>query len=183
MINKISSPNSNDSLEKKLNYKYPFEDYLSDDRAIEYTKEMKQKIKIYLNSENIKKLIRLITEEPENDDINRGHKFPYVASEILKADCPFILERFILSNEEYIKKYREILDEQIKEKCRILAEENYIENENRNILNIENEYKDTKNNDDEYNNNNIENNNKNEENKEESISLNNKDGLLNNKEY
>ena len=183
MINKISSPNSNDSLEKKLNYKYPFEDYLSDDRAIECTKEMKQKIKIYLNSENIKKLIRLITEEPENDDINRGHKFPYVASEILKADCPFILERFILSNEEYIKKYREILDEQIKEKCRILAEENYIENENRNILNIENEYKDTKNNDDEYNNNNIENNNKNEENKEESISLNNKDGLLNNKEY
>ena len=183
MINKISSPNSNDSLEKKLNYKYPFEDYLSDDRAIEYTKEMKQKIKIYLNSENIKKLIRLITEEPENDDINRGHKFPYVASEILKADCPFILERFILSKEEYIKKYREILDEQIKEKCRILAEENYIENENRNILNIENEYKDTKNNDDEYNNNNIENNNKNEENKEESISLNNKDGLLNNKEY
>ena len=183
MINKISSPNSNDSLEKKLNYKYPFEDYLSDDRAIECTKEMKQKIKIYLNSENIKKLIRLITEEPENDDINRGHKFPYVASEILKADCPFILERFILSNEEYIKKYREILDEQIKEKCRIIAEENYKDNENRNILNEENEYKENNNNNTEYNNNNIENNNKNEENKEESISLNNKDGLLNNKEY
>ena len=183
MLNKISTPNSNDSLEKKLNYKYPFEDYLSDDRAIECTKEMKQKIKIYLNSENIKKLIRLITEEPENDDINRGHKFPYVASEILKADCPFILERFILSNEEYIKKYREILDEQIKEKCRIIAEENYIENENRNILNEENEYKENNNNNTEYNNNNIENNNKNEENKEENISLNNKDGLLNNKEY
>ena len=103
-------------LEKRLNYNFPLEKFLSDDRAIACTKEMGKEIKKYLNSEKIKQLILLITKEPESDDILIGHKYPYVASEILKAECPFILERFILNKEEYYKTYKKIIDEQIKEK-------------------------------------------------------------------
>ena len=100
------------SLEEKLDDgKLPLEDYLKDDEAISCVKLMGKNTKKYFNSEKIKELIKLITEEPKEDDQLRGHKFPYIASEILKSDCPFISKRFILNEQEYDEEYGEINEE------------------------------------------------------------------------
>ena len=74
---------------------------------------MGKNTKKYLNSEKIKKLIKLITEEPKEDDHLRGHKFPYVAYEILKLDCPFIAKRFVLNDQEYHEEYPDSPDEEL----------------------------------------------------------------------
>ena len=93
------------SLEEKLSSYLPLEQFLKNDDAILCVKACGEKTKEYLDSSKIKKLIKLITEEPEDDNQIRGHKIPYIASEILKLDCPYILERFILSEKEYNEKY------------------------------------------------------------------------------
>ena len=107
--------NNYSSLEGKLNNNFALEEYLKDENAILCTKAMSKATKIYFTSEKIKHLIKFITEEPKEDDLLRGHKFPYVASEILKSDCPFILKRFILNEEEYYNEFKDILDEQKEE--------------------------------------------------------------------
>ena len=104
------------SLEEKLkDGNLPFEEYLKDDEAIACIKLMGKNTKKYFNSERIKKLIKLITEEPEEEDYLKGHKFPYIASEILKSDCPFISKRFILNEQEYDEEYPETLEEDNKD--------------------------------------------------------------------
>ena len=97
-------------LEYQLNNDYPLEEYLKNDDAILCSKNMSDKLKKYFKPEKIKQLIKFIIEEPKEDDQLRGHKYPYVASEILKSDIPFILQRFVLNEKEYYKEYKEILD-------------------------------------------------------------------------
>ena len=73
------------TLEEKLkDENYPLEDYLKHEDALSCIKLMGKNTKKYFNSEKIKKLTKLITEEPEEEDHLKGHKFPYVAYEILK---------------------------------------------------------------------------------------------------
>ena len=60
-------------------------------------------------------MIKLIPEEHEEEDQLRGHKFPYIAYEILKSDCPFISKRFVLNEQEYDEQYPEIINEDDKE--------------------------------------------------------------------
>ena len=104
--------NKKSDLEEKIsNTDLPLEEFLKDDEAISTTKFMGKNVQKYLNSEKIKKLIKLITEEPVNDDHLRGHKYPYVASEILKLDCPFIAKRFVLNEQEYDEEYPESPDD------------------------------------------------------------------------
>ena len=97
----VQTPN----LEEKLSENFPLEKFLENDDAILCAKIGGEKTKNYLNSTKMKKLIKLITEEPENDDQINGHKIPYIASEILKLDCPYILEHFVLSEKEYKEQY------------------------------------------------------------------------------
>ena len=104
------------SLEDKLNdTNYPLEEYLKDDEAITCVKLMGKNTKKYFDSEKVKKLIKYITEEPIEEDQLRGHKFPYIACEILKCDCPFISKRFILKEQEYDEEYGEIINEDDKD--------------------------------------------------------------------
>ena len=96
-------------LEKKISdTDYPLEEFLKDDSAILCVESMGKKVEKYLNSERIKKLIKLVTEEPEEEDQLRGHKFPYVACEILKSNCPFISKRFVLNEQEYDEEFPNI---------------------------------------------------------------------------
>ena len=111
-IGNYSSPAQSKYLEYRLNNNYPIEEYLNDECAIPCTKVMSDTTKKYFNSNNIKKLILLITEEPKDDDFLRGHKLPYIANEILKLDCPYILQRFILSKKDYYNEYKDILEDQ-----------------------------------------------------------------------
>ena len=92
---------------------------------------MGKNTKKYLNSEKIKQLIKLITEEPKIDDQLHGHKFPYVAFQILKSDCPFIAKRFVLNEQEYHEEYPDSPEDEIDELGLDLDIEN--ENENKEI--------------------------------------------------
>ena len=88
--NPLVPPKKSDLEEKISNTDLPLEEFLKDDEAISTTKFMGKNVQKYLNSEKIKKLIKLITEEPKEDDHLRGHKFPYVAYEILKLDILYL---------------------------------------------------------------------------------------------
>ena len=108
MNNNISNEISKTKLEEKIiDINYPIEEYLKDDEAIQCYKNMNtnKNIKKYFTPGKIKKLIKFITEEPENDDYFRGHKYPYIACELLKVDCTYIQDLFVLNNNEYDKKY------------------------------------------------------------------------------
>ena len=118
------------ALEEKLSNYLPLEQFLRNDEAILCVKACGEKTKEYLNSTKIKKLIKLITEEPEDDNQIRGHKIPYIASEILKLDCPYILDRFILSEKEYDEKYNNN-NKQVENKVDGAIEKTGNENENK----------------------------------------------------
>ena len=105
--------NKASDLEEKIsNINYPLEDFLKDDEAITTAKFMGKNFQKYLNPGKLKKLIKLITEEPTKDDHLHGHKFPYVASQILKLDIPFIAKRFVLNEQEYDEEYPESPEEE-----------------------------------------------------------------------
>ena len=94
-------------LEAKLSdINYPLEEYLKDEEAIQCYKDMKPNAKKYFNKDKIKQLIKYITVEPENDDYLKAHKYPYVASEMLKSECNLIQDLFVLTEEEYNEKYK-----------------------------------------------------------------------------
>ena len=155
-------------LEKKISdTDYPLEEFLKDDSAILCVESMGKKVEKYLNSERIKKLIKLVTEEPEEEDQLRGHKFPYVACEILKSNCPFISKRFVLNEQEYDEEFPNIniddekeidfdfsneidkefskLEERISNMKANSVDMDKANNENTNNLNSENKNKDEKN--------------------------------------
>ena len=134
----FSCMNQQPSLEEKLsNQNLPLEDFLKDDEAVSTAKFMGKNAKKYLNSDKIKQLIKLITEEPKEDDQLHGHKYPYVAYEILKLDCPFISKRFVLNEQEYHEEYPGTLDNESEDWGLNLD----IENENNEI---ENDFKKNK---------------------------------------
>ena len=141
-------------LEYQLNNDYPLEEYLKNDDAILCSKNMSDKLKKYFKPEKIKQLIKFIIEEPKEDDQLRGHKYPYVASEILKSDIPFILQRFVLNEKEYYKEYKEILDandEDNDDDSSSSSSEEEKENENEDKNGIINKKNDEQNNNNEIN--------------------------------
>ena len=111
MLNKINNYKPLTKLEEKLeNINYPLEEYLKDEEAIECFKNMEKNTKKYFRKEIIKKLIKFITEIPENDDYYMGHKYPYISSEILKIDCDYIQDLFVLTDNEYNIKYNKKIE-------------------------------------------------------------------------
>ena len=117
MFSDLYFPSNSKKLEEKLEDKnYPLEEYLKDEEAVLCVKFMGKNTKKYFNSDKIKSLIKLMTEEPEGEDPLRGHKFPYIATQILKSDCPFISKRFVLNEEEYDEEYPENNSDDDKEK-------------------------------------------------------------------
>ena len=95
-------------LEEKLSdINYPLEDYLNNPDAIQCYKDMKKNAKKYFDKNKIKQLIKYIIEEPENDVYLQGHKYPYIASEMLKSECSIIQDLFVLTEKEYNEKYKE----------------------------------------------------------------------------
>ena len=94
-------------LEAKLvDENYPLEEYLKDSEAIQCYKDMNKNAKKYFNKNKIKQLIKYIIEEPKNDDYFIGHKYPYISCEMLKSECPYIQDLFVLTDDEYNEKYK-----------------------------------------------------------------------------
>ena len=92
--------------EKLVDINFPLEEYLQNEEAIQCYKDMKQNAKKYFDRDKIKQLIKYIIEEPENDEQLKGHRYPFVSCEMLKSDCEFIQDLFVLTEEEYNEKYK-----------------------------------------------------------------------------
>lgn len=96
---------------KLVDTEYNLEEYLKDEEAIQCYKDMGANTKKYFNKDKIKQLIKYITIEPEEDDLLKGHKFPYVASEMLKNSSDEIMDLFVMTDEEYNNKYKKVNQE------------------------------------------------------------------------
>ena len=111
-------------LEKNLSEKnLSLEEYLKKEEAIQCFKDMKKNAQNYFTRDKIRQLIKYITEEPEEDEFNRGYQYPYVASEMLKSAGERIQEMIVFSKEEFNKKYKIEINDKISNKENSLIKE------------------------------------------------------------
>ena len=92
------------AIENKLNNpKTTLEDLLIEEDLIQEFRNSNEKLIKFFDNENIKKLVNYIILEPKEDDQIKGHKFPFVASEILSCEEKHIYNRFLLTEDELIQ--------------------------------------------------------------------------------
>lgn len=106
---------------KLVDNDFNLEEYLKDEEAIQCYKDMGENTKKYFNKDKIKQLIKYITIEPEDDDHLKGHKYPYVASELLKNSSDEIMDLFVMTDEEYNNKYNKV--ENVKSDAELSSED------------------------------------------------------------
>lgn len=71
------------------------ENLLNDDDCLQEFKSHNEKLLNYFEHDKIAKLIEMITEMPSQDvDHARGHKFPFLSSEIFSCENNVILDKF-----------------------------------------------------------------------------------------
>ena len=92
-------------IEKKLDDpNSTLEDLLVEEELIQELKNQNQKLLKFLSKDKIKSLINYIIKEPKEDDQLKGHKFPFVASELLNCDIDNISDLFLMTNPELKQK-------------------------------------------------------------------------------
>lgn len=68
---------------------------LEDDDCLQEFKNLNEKLIGYFDHDKMKRLIDLITVMPtEEDTHNRGHKFPFISSEIFNCEINSLLDKF-----------------------------------------------------------------------------------------
>ncbi len=100
--NEIKNIESNiNSIEKKLNSpNTTLEDLLIEDDLLSEIRNQNQKLIEFFDKDKIKCLINYIIKEPKEDNDLIGHKFPFVASEILNCEEEKILYYFLNTKSE-----------------------------------------------------------------------------------
>lgn len=89
------------SIEELLNKdECSLEELLDDEDLIQECKNMNNKLINFFTRERIRRLIKLITVMPEVDEHKRGHKYPYVASEIFNCEIYQVLDMFFTFGSE-----------------------------------------------------------------------------------
>lgn len=73
------------------------EDLLDDNDLLQECKNSNKNLINYLNREKVKQLVDFITVMPEEDEHNRGHKYPFLSSEVFNCDIPEILDMFFIA--------------------------------------------------------------------------------------
>ena len=92
-------------IEKKLDDpNSTLEDLLVEEELIQELKNQNSKLLKFLSKDKIKSLINYIIIEPKEDDQLKGHKFPFVASELLNCDIENISDLFLMTNPELKQK-------------------------------------------------------------------------------
>ena len=110
-------------INKKINENpnLPIEDILSDETLLDEIESKNELLYNYLNKERIKQMVNYIIKEPPSDSsYDKGHKFPWICSQIFNIEDRNILKYFYQTNNE----------------LEIKTEEN--ENNNRDIKNSKN---------------------------------------------
>ena len=102
-INHKKSIQSQGIIEKKIkeNNSIPLEEILSEESVIDEL-HMGNKILIqYLNKERVKQMIDYIIKEPPDDtNYEKGHKFPWICSQLFNIENSAILKYFYKTNKE-----------------------------------------------------------------------------------
>ena len=134
------------SIEEKLSKNdITLEDFLDEDDIVFNLKLENKKLLKFFNRETIKKLIEYITIEKENDDLIYGHKYPFVAYEILYSEIHLISDYFVYTEKDYYEKNKLKLNDNINQNeeeekeettCIIIEDNIDNENEDNNIENI-----------------------------------------------
>ena len=89
------------TIEKKLNNQNTtLEDLLQEENIISEFRNQNEKLINFFSKDKVKKLVDYIIKEPKEDDLLKGHKFPFIASEILNSDEDKIVNYFILNKSE-----------------------------------------------------------------------------------
>ena len=92
-------------VEKKLdNPNSTLEDLLIEEEVIQELKNQNPKLIKFFTKDKIKSLINYIIKEPKEDNQLTGHKFPFVASELLNCDEQSISDFFLMTNNELKEK-------------------------------------------------------------------------------
>jgi hypothetical protein len=87
-----------ESIEKLLKEENcPIESLLDDGDLLQECKNSNKNLINYLDREKVKQLIDLITVMPEEDEHDRGHKHPFLASELFNCDINEITEMFFIA--------------------------------------------------------------------------------------
>ena len=130
---------------KLLKNDIKLEDFLDEDDIVINLKLENKKLLKFFNRETIKKLIEYITIEKENDDLIYGHKYPFVAYEILYSEIHLISDYFVYTEKDYYEKNKLKLNDNINQNeeeekeettCIIIEDNIDNENEDNNIENI-----------------------------------------------
>ena len=106
LITSLTGFKEDTELEKSLtDPNLPLEEYLKKPDAVQCFQDMKSNAQKYFDRNKIIQLIKYITQEPKEDEYNKGYKFPYVASDMLRQAPKRIRDMLILPEDEFNKIY------------------------------------------------------------------------------
>ena len=106
LITSLTGFKEDTELEKSLtDPNLPLEEYLKKPDAVQCFQDMKSNAQKYFDRNKIIQLIKYITQEPKEDEYNKGYKFPYVASDMLRQAPKRIRDMLILPEDEFNKLY------------------------------------------------------------------------------
>ena len=101
------------SIEELLNKEdCTLEDLLDDEDLIQECKNMNNKLISFFTRARIRRLIDFITVMPSEDEHKRGHKYPYVASEIFNCEIYQVLDMFFSYGSEESEKVEDKKEEE-----------------------------------------------------------------------
>ena len=119
------------------NNNVPLEEILSEDTVVDELQNQNKLLIKYLNKERIKQMIDYIIKEPPNDiSYDKGHKFPWVCSQLFNIGDPNIMKYFLKTN-------KELEEERLEEEEKKNKDENNLDEKN-NINKEKNNKKDKK---------------------------------------
>ena len=92
---------TSEAIDKKLSEpNTPLEDLLVEDELLQELRSQNKKLLNYLDKNKVKQMIDYITKEPLEDDQLKGHKFPFVCSQLFNVEETKIMNFFLKTNKE-----------------------------------------------------------------------------------
>ena len=89
----------------------PLEEILTEDVLLQEIKNKNPNLIKYLNKDRIKQMLDYIICEPVNDDPIKGHKLPYVCSQIFSTEADNITKYFFKTNKQLEEEEKNVINE------------------------------------------------------------------------
>jgi hypothetical protein len=105
----------NFAIEQKIKADCTLEELLEEEALSTEVKNPSSKVHGFFNKEKVKSLLKYVMLEPKEDEHNKGHKFPFVAAEILSCETMRIHELFLENENKFTENNKEIKEPENKE--------------------------------------------------------------------